>query len=106
MKLESSDHACGEGSPQRPQDGPRAILAAGDLSPLEDWQRAHALLLAQERTFSELVDRHARGRASRQELEAGRREVQAFRDLADAVLEKGFGVHAASASPAKAPHGR
>ena len=93
MKLDPLANPTGsDGTAERRPDLRGAALAAADASPAADWRRAHEVLLAQERAFGELVMRYAQGQASPQELEAGRREVQALRDLADAVLEKGFGL--------------
>lgn len=75
-----------------------AAQAAAELSPLGEWQKAHDALLAQERRFSLLVPRYAEGQASRDELERARRELQAVRDLADAVLQKVLGLRLAAAS--------
>ncbi|HET8746406.1 MAG TPA: hypothetical protein VFM98_12430 [Ramlibacter sp.] len=65
---------------------------ADEPGPLDDWRRAHDALLAHERAFAQLVKRLAHGQATRHEVEGKRLELLALRALADAVLQKGFGL--------------
>jgi hypothetical protein len=72
-----------------------ALLAAKgfpETCHVNEWRRAHAALLAEEHAFSELVGRHAAGQASLEQLEDGRKKLQALRALEDVVAHKAFGL--------------
>jgi hypothetical protein len=75
-------------SPYAPDVGRREP----EPSPLTEWKRVHDALLVQEGVFRRLVARRASGQVALRELEIAHRELQALRELADAVLVKALGL--------------
>jgi hypothetical protein len=59
---------------------------------LQEWKRAHDLLLQKERLFAAKAIEHALGRAAADELGALEREVREMRRTAHALFEAAFGL--------------
>lgn len=61
-----------------------------DRSAVDDWLRAHRMLLEKETAFTDLALRAAAGEVSLQELDEERQALMALRALCTSVYQKAF----------------
>lgn len=85
----SSEAAQSTGPLPQPGNGSRGQARS---SQFDEWQKAHAALLAEEQAFSEAVLGYARGELAPEQLEVVRKKVRAVQALADAVFQRAFGI--------------